>query len=253
MKLVGRVFSVNCRTARRDPSDEYVRTGSKLTRRHFLRGELVDRRLDGKAAAAAAPAPSARGRRWRRLQAPGRPRWRRERRQQQQRQQQPRQQQPRQPPPPLLRRLPTPRSQRLSQQQRLQQQRQKRRQLRPRNVNGCLVAGLRAPHNTTQFLMRDEYRRERLRGDFAAGPAAPRDAGDLDGYSRALERARGGCWGGALVVPIWAPRGWSSSAAGDGAGGVAEGSYEPADEDWSRTEDFMERDFAAVYREAGCA
>ncbi|XP_061423321.1 uncharacterized protein LOC133351804 [Lethenteron reissneri] len=222
--------------------DEYIRTCSKVTRRHFLRGELVDRRLDGKAAAAAV-AVAARGRRWRRLQVPGRrPRGRREPRQQQQ---------------PLLLCLPTPRSQRLSQQQRLQQQKkQRRQQLRPRNVNGCLVAGLRAPHNTTQFLMCDEYRRERLRVDLA-GPAAPRDAGDLDGYSRALERARGGAWGGGLVVPICVPGDWGSrGAAGGDSPGLAEARYEPADDDdddWSRTEDFMERDFAAVYREAGCA
>lgn len=193
-------------------------------------------RLDGKAAAAVA----ARGRRWRRLQVPGRrPRGRREPRQQ------PRQQQP------LLLCLPTPRSQRLPQQQRLQKQ----RQLRPRNVNGCLVAGLRAPHNTTQFLMCDEYRRERLRVDLT-GPAAPRDAGDLDGYSRALERARGGAWGGGIVVPICVPGDWGSrGAAGGDSPGLAEARYEPADDDdnWSRTEDFMERDFAAVYREAGCA
>ncbi|XP_060925602.1 coiled-coil domain-containing glutamate-rich protein 1 [Limanda limanda] len=130
--------------------------------------------------------------------------------------------------------------------------------LRPVNVKGNRVRGMRAPKNTNQFLMHEKYQMLHLRSDSVGSDSASSsdsdtELTDMDSYLGILENARG------ALLDCPSPRGSTATPPGqflvlhedslrlqeEDNLRLQEDSmqYFPSEDDLKQSQNFMQRDF----------
>ncbi|KAM9759799.1 uncharacterized protein ACNS7B_006259 [Menidia menidia] len=117
------------------------------------------------------------------------------------------------------------------------------RPLRPVYVKGTRARGMRAPENTNQFLMHEQYQLLRMRSDSAGSEP---ELSDMDSYLGVLENARG-----ALLDTPEPPGAPGASGTRTGTRTDPEGAppqedslqYFPSEDDLQQSSRFMQRDF----------
>ncbi|XP_067906382.1 uncharacterized protein wu:fb55g09 [Heterodontus francisci] len=110
--------------------------------------------------------------------------------------------------------------------------------LRPVNINGKRAPGMRAPRNTTQFLMHEKY--QELKKQAADCPSYWQEEGDgMIGYLFYLDHSRGG-------LEQTNTESLKSGEHGQLSQSVPE-QYSSAEKDVDRTETFLKRNFEDMY------